>query len=125
MVKLSRWFVSVLDNKCEASFEAVLVCCLCQGESVVVRTEWRISGRWLVKDQTEHIYEGARRVCSHFEKRPRSILSVREDAQRLLLGPVDAPSVVECWETKLYLVRPGFGVFSSKISEVTWPEATR
>ncbi|CAJ1454493.1 unnamed protein product [Effrenium voratum] len=62
-------------------------------ESVVVRTEWRISGRWLVKDQTEHIYEGARRVCSHFEKRPHSILTVREDAQRLLLGNQVAQSI--------------------------------
>ena len=63
---------------------------ICLGEPVVVRTEWRISGRWLLKDQTEHISEGARRVCQHFETRPHSVLTLRDDAQRLLLGPLDS-----------------------------------
>ena len=41
------------------------------GQTVVVRTEWRISGRWLLKDQTEHICEGARRGPATILRRGR------------------------------------------------------
>ena len=65
-----------------------------RGDLVVVRTEWRISGRWLLKDQTEHICAGARRVCEHFEKRPHSVLTIRDDAQKLLLGALACVSLL-------------------------------
>ena len=61
----------------------------------MARTEWRISGRWQVKDQTEHICAGARRVCEHCEKRPHSVLSIRDGAQRLLLGALFARGFFE------------------------------
>ena len=51
-----------------------------------VRTEWRISGRWRVRDQTDHIQAGARRVCEYFAKRPHNILELTDQAQKLLLG---------------------------------------
>ena len=76
---------------------------------MVVRTEWRISGRWLLKDQTEHICEGARRVCHHFEKRPHSVLTLHEDAQRLLLGHLDAlllPPLSEKFQSFCIVILP-------------------
>ena len=76
---------------------------ICLGEPVVVRTEWRISGRWLLKDQTEHISEGARRVCQHFETRPHSVLTLRDDAQRLLLGPLDSLYCCRCPRSPMLL----------------------
>ena len=72
---------------------------------MVVRTEWRISGRWLVKDQTEHICAGARRVCEHFEKRPRSVLTIRDEAQKLLLGALTAYIAWELWTFFFVVIR--------------------
>ena len=72
---------------------------------MVVRTEWRISGRWLVKDQTEHICAGARRVCEHFEKRPHSVLTIRDEAQKLLLGALTAYIAWELWTFFSFVIR--------------------
>ncbi|CAJ1334373.1 unnamed protein product [Effrenium voratum] len=63
------------------------------GPSVAVRTEWRISRRWQVRDQTEHIQAGARRVCEYFAKRPHKTLELTDGAQKLLLGNQVAQSI--------------------------------
>ncbi|CAJ1456563.1 unnamed protein product [Effrenium voratum] len=63
------------------------------GPSVAVRTEWRISGRWQVRDQTEHIQAGARRVCEYFAKRPHKTLELTDGAQKLLVGNQVAQSI--------------------------------
>ncbi|CAJ1368307.1 unnamed protein product [Effrenium voratum] len=57
-----------------------------EGLRKAVRTEWRISGRWQVRDQTEHIQAGARRVCEYFAKRPHKTLELTDGAQKLLLS---------------------------------------
>lgn len=44
------------------------------------------SGRWRVRDQTDHIQAGARRVCKYFAKRPHNLLDLTDQAQKLLLG---------------------------------------
>lgn len=54
------------------------------GEPLV--TEFRISSRWTLADPTDHIKEGAKRVCQHFRSRPHSVLEMESEGRRLLLG---------------------------------------
>ena len=56
------------------------------GSDAPLRTERRISGRWRVRDQTERIQAGARRVCEYLATRPHSELLLTDEAQKLLLG---------------------------------------
>lgn len=56
-------------------------------------TEFRISSRWQLTDPTNHIQEGARRVCEHFRSRPHAVLEMDDEARRLLLGSLAAISI--------------------------------
>ena len=53
-------------------------------------TEYRISSRWQLTDPTDHIQDGARRVCEHFRSRPHAVLEMDDEARRLLLGSLAA-----------------------------------
>ena len=54
-----------------------------------MQTEFRISGRWHMKDPTDRIQLGAKRVTEHFRSRPHSVLAMEEVARKLLLGCSD------------------------------------
>ena len=56
------------------------------GETQALVTEFRISSRWTLADPTDHIREGAKRVCQHFRNRPHSVLEMESEGRRLLLG---------------------------------------
>ncbi|CAK9072015.1 DUF3510 domain-containing protein [Durusdinium trenchii] len=60
-----------------------------RGQNLGMQTEFRISGRWHMKDPTDRIQLGAKRVTEHFRSRPHSVLAMEEVARKLLLGCSD------------------------------------
>lgn len=54
--------------------------------SLRVVTEFRISSRWCLPDPTDHIKVAARRVVEHFKDHPHAIISMTDDARKILLG---------------------------------------
>jgi hypothetical protein len=51
-----------------------------------LRTEFRISSRWLLPDPTGHIREAARRVTIFFMEKPNTILPFEPEARKIMLG---------------------------------------
>jgi hypothetical protein len=58
-----------------------------------LRTEFRISSRWLLKDPADHIREGARKLAVHFMERPKAVLPFEEEVRKVMLGDQVAQSI--------------------------------
>ena len=95
------------------------------GQPQTLVTEFRISSRWNLADPTDHIREGARRVCQHFRSRPHYVLEMEPEGRRLLLGTLalqqSFPFLVTSWASLIVLqaVNP-FWLVSRNMSPPLW-----